>query len=440
MASPKPLPGFPYPNPTKAYWQTPTLPMSDHRTTPNLPPSAKYVIVGSGITGATIAHKLLLAEPSASIVLLEARQASSGATGRNGGHCRPGDFLEFKNNVDTIGVEEALRVENLEETNVRAVAAFVDEHGIDCDFRARETLDVFVDPKQWDAALATLKARDEVGVPKLTDHTIWSAKETREELLIPDGVGAISYPAYILTPYKLVCALLEMSLKKGMNLQTNTAALEVKQNPESKVWTVRTDRGEIRAERVILATNAYTAALYPPLADFITPRRGQMAAVRPGSKIAGNPVLKRTVAMYTTKGYPYFQSRGDDVPGAGDLIFGVGSLGGPEDYNTFDDTTIDSYSSNYLRNAAIGIFGEETWGENGAVLQEWTGIMGATADYHPFVGEAPGQEGLWICAGFNGHGMGLAFRSAEALVGLVTGREKEVDEWLPKCYRLSRVF
>ncbi|ELR07281.1 hypothetical protein VC83_01685 [Pseudogymnoascus destructans] len=108
----------------------------------------------------TTAYKLLLAEPSASVVLLEARQASSGATGRNGGHCRPGDYLGFKNNVDLIGVEEALRVENLEETKVRAVAALVEEHGIDCDFRARESLDVFVDPKQWEAALEALKARD----------------------------------------------------------------------------------------------------------------------------------------------------------------------------------------------------------------------------------------------------------------------------------------
>lgn len=34
--------------------------------------------------------------------------------------------------------------------------------------------------------------------------------------------------------------------------------------------------------------------------------------------------------------------------------------------------------------------------------------------------------------------MALAFQSAEALVKLLLGGEKEVDEWLPKCYRLSR--
>jgi hypothetical protein len=36
--------------------------------------------------------------------------------------------------------------------------------------------------------------------------------------------------------------------------------------------------------------------------------------------------------------------------------------------------------------------------------------------------------------------MALTFKSAEALVGLIEGREKEVDEWLPKCYKLSRIF
>lgn len=65
--------------------------------------------------------------------------------------------------------------------------------------------------------------------------------------------------------------------------------------------------------------------------------------------------------------------------------------------------------------------------------------MGYTPDSQPVVGEAPGQKGLWVCVGFNGHGMALTFKSAEALVLLMTGKTKEVDEWLPKNYRIDRV-
>jgi len=154
---------------------------------------------------------------------------------------------------------------------------------------------------------------------------VWSAKETREELLIPEGVGAISFPAYALSPYKFVCALLGMSLKEGLNLQTNTPVLEVSQNKSrngEKKWIVHTNRGDIVAEKVILATNAYTGALYPPLADFIIPTRGQVAAIRPGSNIIKNPALKRTMGLNSAISGDYMQSRTEEFSGSGDIIIG----------------------------------------------------------------------------------------------------------------------
>lgn len=47
-------------------------------------------MIGSGITGASLAYTLLQEEPDASIVIREARQTSSGPTGRTGGYGRAG--------------------------------------------------------------------------------------------------------------------------------------------------------------------------------------------------------------------------------------------------------------------------------------------------------------------------------------------------------------
>jgi glycine/D-amino acid oxidase-like deaminating enzyme len=58
----------------------PKLPIADHRTTDDLPSSANYIIFGLGVTGATISYKVLQEERSASIVMIEARQAASGAS------------------------------------------------------------------------------------------------------------------------------------------------------------------------------------------------------------------------------------------------------------------------------------------------------------------------------------------------------------------------
>jgi hypothetical protein len=77
-------PTLPHPNPTVSGWQNPPDAIADLRTTAELPETADVVIVGSGISGASIAFNLLEKDPNLKVVLLEARQACSGATGRNG--------------------------------------------------------------------------------------------------------------------------------------------------------------------------------------------------------------------------------------------------------------------------------------------------------------------------------------------------------------------
>lgn len=75
---------LPRSDPTVPYWQDPPSSIAHHRTTPDLPSTADYVIIGSGISGACIALNLLERKPDAKVVMLEARTACSGATGRNG--------------------------------------------------------------------------------------------------------------------------------------------------------------------------------------------------------------------------------------------------------------------------------------------------------------------------------------------------------------------
>jgi hypothetical protein len=77
-------PGLPRPRPTLSYWQDPPSAIACLRTTDHLPEHVDVVIIGSGITGASIAYNLLAQQPELSIVLLEAREAASGASGRNG--------------------------------------------------------------------------------------------------------------------------------------------------------------------------------------------------------------------------------------------------------------------------------------------------------------------------------------------------------------------
>lgn len=82
------LPGqasLPTPNSTKSYWhKEPSKALYGHRTTSSLPTEADIVIIGSGLSGTSAAHFLNQDDTGSdlNVVMLEAREACWGATGR----------------------------------------------------------------------------------------------------------------------------------------------------------------------------------------------------------------------------------------------------------------------------------------------------------------------------------------------------------------------
>lgn len=75
-------PGLPNPHPTQSFWTYPPSLISSDAAA--FPQSADIVIIGSGITGTSVAYNLLKEQPSLRVVMLDARDVCSGATGRFG--------------------------------------------------------------------------------------------------------------------------------------------------------------------------------------------------------------------------------------------------------------------------------------------------------------------------------------------------------------------
>lgn len=77
-------PGLPVENPTRSFWMSPPSPIAHYCS--NLPQHADVVVIGSGITGTSVARTLLDRAHAAGkqpvLLMLEARDACSGATGR----------------------------------------------------------------------------------------------------------------------------------------------------------------------------------------------------------------------------------------------------------------------------------------------------------------------------------------------------------------------
>ncbi|KAK0616520.1 FAD dependent oxidoreductase [Immersiella caudata] len=447
---------LPVKTPTQSHWQDPPDPeIADLRTTPDLPTHADTVIIGSGITGAAIAWNLLQASSPGSIVMLEARQACSGATGRNGGHTKAASYRSFLHHAFHHGTPTAVQIARLELSNILAVHAFAREHAIPCDLNACNTIDVIFDEAQWTQAheaVAAMRMAMPEGDPA-AEYEFYDAAEVNERFYVHDGeyagreekvYGGVGYFAGSLSAYAFGVGVLKLCLGKGLNLQTHTAAVGLERRGEEGGWVVKTERGEIVAKRVVLATNGYSAALVKEFQGLCVPMRGQITAHRPGMAVPMGGCLPTTYSFIYKKGYEYMVPRPAGSRFAGDIVMGGGLVRAPEDglyeFGTTDDATLNEGISEYLKETTPRYFGPD-WGEDhldGRVRKEWTGIMGFSPDGFPFVGEMPSQKDLWVSCAFQGHGMVLCWKSASALVEMMEGRDdEELAAGFPSVFRVS---
>jgi glycine/D-amino acid oxidase-like deaminating enzyme len=231
-------------------------------------------------------------------------------------------------------------------------------------------------------------------------------------------------------------ALVEILLASGqVNLQTYTPATSIRPDPRGG-YIVTTSRGEMHANKVIHASNAYVSGLLPEYAHNIVPCKGICCriAVPEGSTA---PLLNNSYINRTTDGtLSYLIPRTDGSI----IVGGAAKLFKPfqeQWYNNIDDSIlIDSakdYYENYMQRTYNG------WENSGAAVESiWTGVMGYSYDSNPHVGVVPRWKEQFILAGFNGHGMPVIWLAAKELALMVTqGREFETTR-LPRLYKTTQ--
>ncbi|KAJ4375955.1 hypothetical protein N0V83_001234 [Neocucurbitaria cava] len=419
---------LPTPTSTNSFWHSePNEFLLGHRTTQELPAEADIVIVGSGITGTSAARFLAEDERAQgkSIVVLEAREACWGATGRNGGHCQP---LLF---------DRSSEVAEFELKNVAAVRSYVQQNNVPCEWRDVAGCRTFWTEEAMKEAEKEIDHLKNIA-PEIAQYvTITKDKEElKKHRVAPDCIGAtLSAGAASLWPYKLITFILKKLVTDGhINLQTTTPVTEINGASDGK-HTLHTPRGSITSKTVILATNGYTSALLPHFADLIVPVRGEMSALFPPNNAT---LLPNSYGMVAALGQPannddyLIQRPFSGVPNpAGHLMFGGGrGAGNLPNIGISDDSVIDEGAAAYLRGALLKVL--ELDGETEGVrelkaAQQWTGIMGYSRDDHPWVGKVPGKEGLWLCGGYTGHGMPNGTLCGKAVVDMVLGEDSGED-------------
>ncbi len=371
---------------------------------PAFPPLAgevevEVLVVGGGITGVTLAWTL--AEQNVVVGLVESGRIAGGATARSAGLLLAAPAEPYQEMVAIWGRPGARAMLEMGRRSHERVRWLVENLGLACDYRASGSHRLALDEDEAEAIRASVPlmradgyALEEVplsdAVPPYAAEHFAAAFRTSE-----DGE---------LDPVRFVRGLARHAAEKGVRIFEGSRLNAARW--QAGLWEARSAAGTVRARLLVLCLNAYAPLVVPALQPLILPHRGQMLATVP---------LRQVVAArpaYACFGYRYWRQTQD-----GRLLIGG--------WREVDRDAEAGYATEVTETVQRGIeSGLHALVPGGAAVERrWAGTMGFARDGRPFVGWLDASHHLAVCAGFTGHGLGLAPGCALDLAALLQFKE-----------------
>ena len=231
-------------------------------------------VIGGGFTG--LSSALHLAERGVDVAVLEAHEPGWGASGRNGGQVNPG----LKSDPDQVeadfGPDLGRRMVDFSSNAPNLVFDLIRAHQIRCEARKGGTLRAAYAQKTADQVRSTAEQYVRRGMPVAL----------LERAAIRDMTGSDRYLAAMLdrrggsvNPLGYARGLAEAAARAGAAIHGGSPALSIAR--VDKRWAIETPRGTLHAEKLVIATNAYTDDLWPRLRRSVVPVFSGIVATEP---------------------------------------------------------------------------------------------------------------------------------------------------------------
>lgn len=360
---------------------------------------ARIAVVGAGFTGLWAARHLLELEPGLDLAVVEQSVAGFGASGRNAGivsacldHTHALAIVHF-------GRAEAARLAQVGLANYRALA----EYAADCGFVGSGQLHVALSDEHLEDGAHAVAVAGELGLPGFRTLT---AEETRRRLDSPLYRGAYLAPdAGTVDPIRLVEKLRRDVEARGGRVY--------ERSPVTRVdgATVHAGEGQLTADRVVLATDAWSRDLFPellhryiPLYDYIVVSERLTPAQRASIGWAGREGVTDGRAFFN-----YYRLTDDER-----ILWGTSEAAyhAPNRVDASCDRSIvhersllESFRRHFPQLADL------------AFPYAWGGPIASTTRLTPFFGDLNGRR-VHYALGYTGHGIG-----STRLAGLILAHQ-----------------
>jgi glycine/D-amino acid oxidase-like deaminating enzyme len=368
--------------------------------------TADVVVVGAGFTGLSAA--LHLAQGGASVAVVEAVDIGYGGSGRNVGLVNAGMWVMPDDLPRALGPVYGQRLLELLGDAPKLVFDLVEKHAIPCEIERAGTLHCAVGVK----GLAEISERAKQWADRGAPVRLLDAAETAQKIGTRAYAGSLlDLRAGTIQPLAYVRGLAKAANEAGARIFIQSLVQSAERSGTD--WTVRTEKGSVRAKWIVVASNAYTKTLWPELRDELVHLPYFNMATKPlGDNVRRSILPERQGAWDTREVLSSFR-----FDRSGRLVFGsVGALRG----------TGRPIHRQWGRRALRKIFPQIDEVEFDF---EWYGHIGMTDNSLPkFHRLGPNVVSF---SGYNGRGIAPGSVFGRILADLILGRISDADLPLP---------
>ncbi|MEA2147924.1 MAG: hypothetical protein QOG59_3511, partial [Solirubrobacteraceae bacterium] len=369
---------------------------------------ADVCVVGAGLTGLWTAYELRRAAPELDVVVLEARYAGFGASGRNGGWV-VGEIAGPARRWRRRGGEAGARAMAAAiQGAVAEVGEAVAREGIECDFHAGGTLALACSEPQ----LQRLRREPEERICGGDDELLDAAEASRR--VNAAGLrGALFSPHCArVQPARLVRGLAEAAQRAGATIYEGTPVSSLEGG------VAITPHGRVRARTVVRATEGYTAGL-PGLRRALLPMNSSMILTEPLPEQHWAQIgwLGAETIRDAAHRYVYLQRTADGR-------IAIGGRGVPYQFGSRTDREgpVPAETVRELRDRLLALFPVLA---DTRIDAAWHGVLGVARDWMPAVGFDPQRRLAWA-GGYVGDGLAAANLAGRTLRDLLLGNQSEL--------------
>lgn len=361
---------------------------------------ADVAVVGAGFTGLSTAWHLAEADPGARLVLLEAEEPGAGASGRNNGQVIPTLTRPDPDDlVARLGAERGERFVALVRDSAATTFELIRRLAIECDAVQAGWIQPAHDPgrfervsrrrfEQWARRDASVELLDRQRLAELLGSEAWHG-------------GWMARTGGHLNPLAFARGLARRLVERGIPIFARSPVTGL--DRASGRWRLATPAGEVVADRVLLATAAYSGPATGALARSYVPYRPWMLATLPLGQNVRRSVVPGGQAVSDTRADLRFLRWTAD----GRLVSG-GALVLP----FAERARLERRVATLLAEAFPPLAGV-------GFEFAWSGAIAITPDRHPHLLEL--GPGLFAWIGCNGRGVALATALGPHLARLCLG-------------------